>query len=629
MATTTGMPPRGAARADEGAYAAGGLRFDWIAVVLSAWLVGGIYLDGWAHNHLPQLETFFTPWHGVLYSGFLAVFAFLTYTLLTNRRRGLPWRQALPPGYDLSLAGALVFWAAGAGDLVWHQLFGIEVSVEALLSPTHLLLALGAVLMVSGPLRAAWRRPGALPRDPAGALPALLSLTFTLAILAFMTQFAHPLVDTLAAPEGTAPTPGTELYAMRADGGGQTRLTADGQALHQHPAWSPDGGEIAFAAGRDADHLQIVVMNADGTGQRQLTATAGGNITPAWSRDGRRIAFASDRAGRFELYVMNADGSAQTRLTDGPAARTGPAWSRDGRRIAFNLQTRPNHWQVAVMNADGGDQRMLSTVDASEWGAAWSPDGNQIAFTSTRDGHAEVYLMDAGGGGQTRLTVSQDWSAYPAWSADGRRIAFASRRDGIAQIYAMNADGSGVVDLSRDTGADHGTDLLAWSPDGREIVYTSRGHPAESVDPFYTQGLGIAAILLQTGLLMGVVLLAVRRWPPPPGGLTLVFALSSVLIAFMHDQYALIPAALAAGVVADGLVWWLKPSATRPGALRRFAFAVPVVFYGLYYLALWPTRGIGWTIHLWLGSVVMAGVVGLLLSYLLAPPAIPGEQGRA
>ncbi|HEX5502978.1 MAG TPA: LpqB family beta-propeller domain-containing protein [Thermomicrobiales bacterium] len=628
MATTADAVPHDGMGVGERERVAGGRRFDWIAVALSTWLVGGVYLDGWAHNHLPELETFFTPWHGVLYSGFLAVFAFLAYTLLTNRRRGHPWRLALPPGYDLSLAGALIFWAAGAGDLVWHQLFGIEVSVEALLSPTHLALALGAVLMVSGPLRAAWRRPGALPRDPAGALPALLALTYTLAILAFMTQFAHPLVNTLAAPESD-PAPGTELYAMRADGGGQTRLTDDGQALHLHPAWSPDGGRIAFAAGRDRDHLQIVVMNADGTGPRQLTATAGNNITPAWSPDGRRIVFASDREGQFELYLMNADGSAQTRLTDGPAARMGPAWSRDGRRIAFNLQTRPDHWQVAVMNADGGGQRTLSTVGASEWGPAWSPDGKTIAFTSTRDGHAEVYLMAADGGGQTRLTVSRDWSAYPTWSADGRRIAFTSRREGTAQVYAMNADGSGVVNLSRDAGADHGADLLAWSPDGRAIVYTSRGHPAGAGDPFYTQGLGIAAILLQTGLLMGVVLLVVRRWLPPPGGLTLVFALSSVLIAFMHDQFALIPAALVAGVVADVLVWWLKPSAARPGALRRFAFAVPVVFYGLYYLAQWLTRGIGWTIHLWLGSMVMAGVAGLLLSYLLAPPVIPGEQGRA
>lgn len=39
--------------------------------------------------------------------------------------------------------------------MLWHSRFGIEAGIEALLSPTHLVLALGGMLMVSGPLRAA------------------------------------------------------------------------------------------------------------------------------------------------------------------------------------------------------------------------------------------------------------------------------------------------------------------------------------------------------------------------------------------------------------------------------------------------------------------------------------------
>ena len=53
---------------------AGGLWFDWVAVALAGWLIGGLHLDGWAHNHHPEMESFFTPWHGVLYSGFFALF---------------------------------------------------------------------------------------------------------------------------------------------------------------------------------------------------------------------------------------------------------------------------------------------------------------------------------------------------------------------------------------------------------------------------------------------------------------------------------------------------------------------------------------------------------------------------
>ena len=46
----------------------------------------------------------------------------------------------------------------GAGDIVWHTLFGIEAGIEALLSPTHLLLAFGGAVAVSGPLHAIWHR---------------------------------------------------------------------------------------------------------------------------------------------------------------------------------------------------------------------------------------------------------------------------------------------------------------------------------------------------------------------------------------------------------------------------------------------------------------------------------------
>src|SRR5581483_11876177 len=54
-------------------YPAGGRRFDLIVAVLSLWILAGLYLDGSAHHHIPDLiETFFTPWHAVLYSGFAA-----------------------------------------------------------------------------------------------------------------------------------------------------------------------------------------------------------------------------------------------------------------------------------------------------------------------------------------------------------------------------------------------------------------------------------------------------------------------------------------------------------------------------------------------------------------------------
>jgi hypothetical protein len=174
--------------------AGGGLAFDWVMVALCAWLQGGAFLDGWAHNHGRVDASFFTPWHAVLYTGFLAVAGWLTGTLAHNRAAGQAWPRALPPGYGLAFVGVLVFAAGGVGDVFWHRLFGIEQSIEALYSPSHLTLAVGSALIVSGPFRAAWRR-----RDHASTpgwgrlLPMLLSLTLTLSGFTFSAQVLHPL----------------------------------------------------------------------------------------------------------------------------------------------------------------------------------------------------------------------------------------------------------------------------------------------------------------------------------------------------------------------------------------------------------------------------------------------------
>lgn len=130
--------------------AIGGLHLDWIVTLLSAWMIDGIHLDAWVHHQF-EVETFFTPWHGVLYSGYLALAAVLVGMFAFNLWQGRTWRRSLPTGYGLSFLGVAIFMAGGVGDMLWHIVFGIEVNIEALLSPTHLMLALGGALIVSGP----------------------------------------------------------------------------------------------------------------------------------------------------------------------------------------------------------------------------------------------------------------------------------------------------------------------------------------------------------------------------------------------------------------------------------------------------------------------------------------------
>jgi hypothetical protein len=133
-------------------------REDAVMVLLAACLVGGALSDGWAHaNVIETLEGFFTPWHGLLYAGFAGSAAW-TFWLAYQRRDQAPrwWRDGWPAGYRLGALGVLLFLVGGLADMVWHETIGIEVGLEATFSPSHMLLVVGGVLIVTSPLRSWW-----------------------------------------------------------------------------------------------------------------------------------------------------------------------------------------------------------------------------------------------------------------------------------------------------------------------------------------------------------------------------------------------------------------------------------------------------------------------------------------
>jgi len=179
------------------------IQFDWLVMLASIWYVGGLFLDGWAHNHGKVDQSFFTPWHAVLYSGYAVTAAVILGAVVRNHLAGYTGRMAIPAGYELSLLGIAIFAVGGVGDLIWHTLFGIEMDIAALLSPTHMILALGLALIVTGPLRAAWRRTD-VPRSWAYQLPMILSLTSLLSLFTFFTQYANPIVHSIADKQGPA-----------------------------------------------------------------------------------------------------------------------------------------------------------------------------------------------------------------------------------------------------------------------------------------------------------------------------------------------------------------------------------------------------------------------------------------
>jgi hypothetical protein len=164
---------------------------DVVTVVLATLLIGGSLADAWAHSNLAsELETFFTPWHGLLYGGFVATAAW-TIFLGFRRRREVPrwWRDGWPAGYALGAIGAVGFLAAGFGDMLWHTIFGVEVSLDAVLSPTHLLLAVAGTLLVTSPLRSWWASGTTRSRAPTGLASLALGSIFGVLLLSHTTAF--------------------------------------------------------------------------------------------------------------------------------------------------------------------------------------------------------------------------------------------------------------------------------------------------------------------------------------------------------------------------------------------------------------------------------------------------------
>ncbi|MFN8517117.1 MAG: hypothetical protein U0841_32015 [Chloroflexia bacterium] len=354
MATTAGVL-RGVRTKSRQGQVRLGAREDTITIALGFWLLAGLFIDGWAHNTGTRVETFFTPWHAALYSGYAASALWLCGLVWWQLRAGKVGLAAIPRGYELGLVGAALFGLGGIGDMTWHLILGIEVGIEALLSPTHLLLFAGIVLIFSSPLRSAWSatEPGSRTPTLRAFLPALFSLIATISACTFLGGYFWALLD---------------YY-----------------------------------------HLTF----------------------------------------RIRSYF-----------------------------------------------------------------------------------------------GQS-LRMSQE--------------------------------------------------------------------------------LGIEGILLTNVLLIAPLLYALRRWLLPFGSVTILFTVNTFLMTGFDnfEKRTTILAALAAGLIADGLVRWLRPTPDRVGALRLFATLVPLAFWSLYFIEEQLAWGIGWSPNLWAGAIVLSAFSGLGLSLLVAPPAVP------
>jgi Tol biopolymer transport system component len=230
------------------------------------------------------------------------------------------------------------------------------------------------------------------------------------------------------------------------------------------PSWSPDG-QVVFTSA-SAGVVELSVADRSGAGRRSLLTTPYSLGAPAYSPDGGAIAFHSDQDGNFEIYVMPAGSTSPTRLTSDPGIDQAPAWSRDGRQIVFMSNRENPGFDIYRMNADGTGLERLTTGGANSF-PEYAPDGAHLALAVDGD----IYVMSLATRGLRRLTYAPADDAHPTWSPDGTQIAFASRRNGRSEIFVARADGSEphvVVTMPAGDAIDP-----RWSPDpgGRYLAF--------------------------------------------------------------------------------------------------------------------------------------------------------------
>jgi TolB protein len=196
-----------------------------------------------------------------------------------------------------------------------------------------------------------------------------------------------------------------DIYTANRDGSGLRRLT-NFDVYTAEGVLSPDGRRIVFTSLKDGD-LDIYTMNVDGSDIRRLTTTPGYDGGPWWSPDGTKIVYRAwhppDSAGladyrgllaqrmvrpsRMELWVMNADGSDQRQITNLGGANFGPSWTPDGRRIVFSSNyksPRSRNFELYLVNLDGSGLQQITSHEEFDGFPMFSPDGRRIVWASNR-----------------------------------------------------------------------------------------------------------------------------------------------------------------------------------------------------------------------------------------------------
>lgn len=241
-------------------------------------------------------------------------------------------------------------------------------------------------------------------------------------------------------------------------GGSPTQLTSDAGLTDRSPVVNADYTLVAF--GRESDTTgqprRIWVMNADGTGQLELTANVGADAAtkPFWHPTADTIVFSQRNTG---IKTINADGSGLTtiRATSGGDVLEKPKYNRDGTKIAFLRAIGPGltTYDLRVMDANGSNEIVLEATPFGRLNGSdfsWAHNSDVVAYANSVAGAGARFLkVNADGTGTTTLASgAAGWAnalfGRFAWYEDDSALV---ARGNASHLIKVMADGSGASEI--------------------------------------------------------------------------------------------------------------------------------------------------------------------------------------
>jgi len=242
-----------------------------------------------------------------------------------------------------------------------------------------------------------------------------------------------------------------QICIINADGSGYKQLT-DNNTTTYYPTIAPDSKSVVYAVNK-YDNFDLYSINLSDSKITQLTSNIGNLFSPDFSSDGKQILFVNKTTdGKFELWVMSNTGENPHAIYTGTKAIVGATWSRDGNQIAFAMSVENNFsYQVFILNAKQPSQppRQITHGEGDIGGSlSWSPDGSNILIYAGPVAAREIYRVDVATGALTQLTFGGN-NAAAAYSPDGQYVVYNSlRNNNQADLYIMRADGHSTRQLT-------------------------------------------------------------------------------------------------------------------------------------------------------------------------------------